>query len=237
MHTNKLLIDWESRTEGLTFQDALKKISRSFGRQAVLTTSFGKEDQLLTHVIATNRLDITIATLDTGRFFQETYDLFERTRSRYNCVIEVFYPDHLAVARLVSEKGPNSFYQSVQDRKECCQVRKVEPLQRCLKDKAVWVTGIRAEQSSFRRDMPMWEFDETNQVFKFHPLLHMTDEELDHYLDEWNVPVNELHDKGFPSIGCAPCTRAVEPGEHPRAGRWWWEQSNKECGLHANRPR
>lgn len=233
MDTNKPLIDWESRTKGLSIADALKTVNRAFGSSAVLTTSFGKEDQYITHLIATNALDISIATLDTGRLFEETLDLFNRTRSRYDIHIEVFCPDTKALAELITKKGPNSFYLSVEDRKECCYVRKVEPLQRCLKNKAVWVTGIRADQSANRRNMPQWEYDESNQIFKFHPLLHISDQELDELLASGNIPVNELHDRGYPSIGCAPCTRAVEDGEHPRAGRWWWETSSKECGLHS----
>lgn len=232
MSKENILVDWETRTRDLSPLQALKAVERAFGKKAVLTTSFGPEDQYITHLIATSGLELDIATLDTGRLFQETYDLFEKTRSRYDLNIRVFYPDCEKIENLVSKKGPNSFYESVNNRKECCYIRKVEPLQRCLKTKAVWITGIRAAQSEYRKDMPQWEYDAVNEVFKFHPLLHMTDEELEQEIEDKKIPVNELHAKGYPSIGCAPCTRAITEGEHPRAGRWWWESSEKECGLH-----
>ncbi|HET9432271.1 MAG TPA: phosphoadenylyl-sulfate reductase, partial [Chitinophagaceae bacterium] len=143
------------------------------------------------------------------------------------------YPDSFAVQEFVTEKGPNSFYESVDNRKQCCHIRKVEPLQRALKGNKIWITGIRAEQSNNRHDMPMLEWDEVNQIIKFHPLLNWTWGQVKQYVSRNDVPYNPLHDKGFVSIGCAPCTRAVKPGEDFRAGRWWWEDnSKKECGLH-----
>jgi len=171
--------------------------------------------------------------LDTGRLFQETYELIDRTRSRYKKNIEVFYPNTEKVQQLVTQKGANSFYESVENRKECCFIRKIEPLKRALAGAEVWITGLRAEQSENRNDMKIWEWDEGNKVWKFNPLIHWTYEDVLTYITENKVPDNPLHRKGFISIGCQPCTRAIGPDEHPRAGRWWWEESKKECGLHA----
>jgi phosphoadenosine phosphosulfate reductase len=218
----------------LIFGDAeqiLKAIDQK-SNQPVFSTSFGKEDQVITHLIASLGLDITIFTLDTGRLFEETYAVFDRTVKKYKMQIETFYPQREAVEALVSEAGPYSFYESVEARKKCCGIRKIEPLRRALKGKDVWITGLRKEQSANREQMKPIEWDQTNQIVKVHPLFNWTEEELDDYIDKHTIPINTLHAKGFPSIGCSPCTRAVLPGEDSRAGRWWWENSKKECGLH-----
>jgi phosphoadenosine phosphosulfate reductase len=155
------------------------------------------------------------------------------TNERYQAKIKAYYPEHVSIEKYITEKGPNAFYESVENRKECCQIRKVEPLKRALSGNAVWITGLRAEHSSARHDLKAIEWDDNNHILKFHPLLHWTTSAVRKYIDDNNIPYNPLHDKGFVSIGCAPCTRAVRPGEDFRAGRWWWEDnSKKECGLH-----
>lgn len=199
----------------------------------VFSTSFGKEDQVITAMIAAGKLPVKPFTLDTGRLFEETYEVFSRTIKKYNLKIDTYYPDTEAVEDLVSKKGPYSFYDSIENRKECCRIRKIEPLQRALKHNQVWITGLRREQSPNRNEMNCVEWDEVNQIIKVHPLFEWTEKEVEDFVSAHNVPVNALHKKGFPSIGCAPCTRAIVEGEDFRAGRWWWENSKKECGLHA----
>jgi phosphoadenosine phosphosulfate reductase len=189
------------------------------------------EDQVITHIISQG-MNVDIFTLDTGRLFQESYDLLDLTRKKYKLPIAVYFPDAARVESLIAQKGPNSFYDSVENRKECCFIRKVEPLKRALRDTKVWITGVRAEQSANRQTMELVEWDQDHQLIKYNPLLHWTLQDVERYLEENKVPINSLHRKGFPSIGCAPCTRAIAPGEDIRAGRWWWETSAKECGLH-----
>jgi len=204
-----------------------------FPDKVVFSTSLGQEDQVITQMIAANALDVHIFTLDTGRLFYETYDLLSRTIAKYKVDIKTYYPHTESVEQLVRSKGINGFYDSVENRKSCCYVRKVEPLKRALKGNSIWITGLRAEQSANRSNMSLLEWDEGNQIVKFNPLLHWTMDEMLAYIHQYNIPYNPLHDKGFVSIGCAPCTRAITPGEDPRAGRWWWEASHKECGLHS----
>lgn len=198
----------------------------------VFSTSFGKEDQAITYLIANNLLPISIFTLDTGRLFEETYEVFNRTLKKYKIKIKVFAPDQEDVQNLVSNKGPYSFYDSIENRKECCGIRKIAPLKQALKDAEIWITGLRKEQSSNRQEMNQVEWDEVNNILKIHPLFHWTNNQLDQFLKVNQIPINALHQKGFPSIGCSSCTRAILPGEDERAGRWWWEESKKECGLH-----
>lgn len=215
-------------------EEALALLAQEFLGKIVFSTSFGYEDQVITHFIFSNKLPIEVFTLDTGRLFNETYSVLNSTLERYKTPIKVLYPQTEAIEKLVSEKGPISFYESLENRKECCYIRKVEPLKRALKGKSIWITGIRAEQSDNRQDMPNIEWDEANQIVKFHPILNWTLEEVKAYIFKHNIPYNPLHDKGFVSIGCAPCTRAIKDGEDFRAGRWWWEQNDKkECGLHS----
>ncbi|MEZ4900696.1 MAG: phosphoadenylyl-sulfate reductase [Spirosomataceae bacterium] len=218
---------------GKTEIEALGLLAELFPGQVAFSTSLGYEDQVITDMILANEFDIRIFTLDTGRMFPETYLTLQKTNNRYGTKIEVFFPKNDGVEKLQSEKGPLSFYESVENRKECCFIRKVEPLNRALQGVKVWVTGIRAEQSPNRTDMEAIEWDEGHQLFKFNPLLSWTFEQVKGYIKANNVPYNPLHDKGFVSIGCAPCTRAIREGEDFRAGRWWWEdESKKECGLH-----
>ena len=196
----------------------------------VFSTSLGQEDQVLTHHIVINKFPIKVFTLDTGRLFQETYDLLAATQQKFKLPIEVYKPVHQAVANLVTKKGPNSFYDSVDNRKECCAIRKIEPLKRALNGNDVWITGLRQGQSQNRADLAFFEFDAAFDIIKFNPLLHWSTDDIKTYLNQYKVPQNSLHKKGFVSIGCAPCTRAIAPGEDIRAGRW--ETSKKECGLH-----
>lgn len=218
-------------------EEGLRWVSAHFGKKAAFSTALGLEDQVIAHLIGKNNLDIRIFTLDTGRLFQETYDVLDLTQKKYTTPIETYFPDAQAVQALVTAKGPNSFYDSVENRKECCHIRKVEPLNRALKGVEVWITGVRAEQSANRSGMTLVEWDEQHKLIKYNPLLKWTEQEVLEFVEVNSVPVNSLHKKGYPSIGCAPCTRAVLPGEDIRAGRWWWESSSKECGLHENNKR
>ena len=215
-----------------TIEETLGYFSHLFPGAVKFSSSLGQEDQVLTDIIARNKLDVEIFTIDTGRLFPETYDLLERTGYRYNINIKTYFPQAEAVQEFVNTQGINGFYHAIENRLSCCGIRKVEPLNRALQGCKVWVTGIRGEQSENRSQMPLVEWSETKQLYKFNPLLHWTYDEVLNYINQYHVPYNKLHDKGFISIGCAPCTRAIEPGEDPRAGRWWWEASKKECGLH-----
>ena len=220
-----------------SIEESLKALVREAPGQVVFSTSFSWEDQLISHFIFNNNIDIDVFTLDTGRMFPETYYTWNQTLERYGKKITAYYPNATLLQDFVAEKGPNSFYESVDNRKQCCHIRKVEPLKRALKGKKIWVTGIRSEHSLNRDHMPQVEWDEVNEVIKFHPLLHWTTQQVTDAIRAQNIPYNPLHDKGFVSIGCAPCTRAIKPGEDFRAGRWWWEDSTKkECGLHVHTP-
>lgn len=220
---------------GLNDIEFLRLLADKYPGQVTFSTSFSYEDQAITHQILANQLPIKIFTLDTGRLFAETYSVWSSTNAMYNTQIKAYYPNQDLLQDFVAVKGPNSFYESVDNRKQCCFIRKVEPLQRALKGNAIWITGLRAEHSGDRKDLPQLEWDESNQVIKYHPILHWTTEQVKQFISQNRIPYNPLHDKGFVSIGCAPCTRAVRPGEDFRAGRWWWEDaSKKECGLHVH---
>ncbi len=220
--------------QGFDAQQIIQYISSEYGQKAVFSTSFGIEDQVITHLLGTINSDVSVFTLETGRLFPETYYVWNRTLERYKLPIKAYFPLAEAVQALVTEKGPSSFYESVENRKECCFVRKIEPLKRAIKGYDVWITGIRADQSANREDMDFIEWDDLNKIVKIHPLFQWSLADVEQFLKEYNVPYNPLHDKGFPSIGCQPCTRAIQPGDDFRAGRWWWEdKSKKECGLHA----
>lgn len=220
------------KTAAFSIEETLSFLANEYKDKVVFSTSFGQEDQVITALIGQNNLPITIFTLDTGRLFQETYDVFHKTLKKYKTDIKNYFPDTTAVEELLNKKGPNSFYESVENRKECCFIRKVAPLTKALKGNAIWITGLRAEQSENRSDLAFFEYDAHFDIIKFNPLLKWTLEEVQKYIDDNNVPQNTLHKKGFVSIGCAPCTRAIAPGEDIRAGRWSWESSHKECGLH-----
>lgn len=233
MRLNKNEIE---KIETASLVEGLEIISDLFPGKVVFSSSLGQEDQVITDAIFKNELPVKIFTLDTGRLFNETYELLERTIARYKKNIQVYFPDAKDVEEFVTTKGVNSFYESVENRKECCSIRKVKPLNRALQGAEVWITGLRAEQSDNRKEMPMIEWIEDKRLYKFNPLLNWTYAEVLDYIKKFYVPYNPLHDKGFISIGCAPCTRAIEPGEDARAGRWWWETSQKECGLHVQAP-
>jgi phosphoadenosine phosphosulfate reductase len=227
------LADIAAKIKGKTPVEAMAFLADAFPGKIIFSTSFGWEDQVVTDMIFKNDLPIKVFTLETGRLFPETYYVWNRTLDIYKKPIHAYYPQAEAVQNMVSQKGPSSFYESVENRKECCYIRKIEPLKRAVQGNDCWITGIRAEQSANRTDMSDLEWDEANQILKFHPIFYWSLDEVKEYIKENNVVYNTLHDKGFPSIGCAPCTRAVQPGEDFRAGRWWWEdQSKKECGLH-----
>lgn len=195
--------------------------------------SYGAEDMVLTDIIAKEKLAIEIFSLDTGRLPAETYTLMGEVEKTYNTKPIVFFPKHEAVEQYVRTKGINAFYESVELRKACCHMRKVEPLQRALAEKQAWVTGMRAEQAATRTSLPTREYDAGNKLEKFNPLSDWAEQEVWAYIRMFDVPYNQLHDQFYPSIGCAPCTRAVAMGEDIRAGRWWWENADsKECGLH-----
>jgi phosphoadenosine phosphosulfate reductase len=221
------------KISNFTIAESLEFLANEFTGKITFSTSFSFEDQLISHYILSEKTPIEIFTLDTGRLFPETYKVWVATNEKYNTKVKAFYPNHEALEPWIAINGPNAFYESVEHRKKCCFIRKVEPLQRALAGNKLWVTGLRAEHSQNRNDLQPLEWDETNQIIKFHPLLHWTTEAVKAEIKKYNVPYNSLHDRGFISIGCAPCTRAIQEGEDFRAGRWWWEDaSKKECGLH-----
>jgi len=223
----------KNQLSGKSIENQLGRLAELFPGNVIFTTSFGIEDQAISHLIFENNLPVEVATLDTGRLFPETYKVFNETYKKYQKPIKVYFPDHEAVENMVTEKGPFSFYYSRENRLECCRIRKLVPLRRALKGKECWISGIRASQSDNRSQMDWIEYDEDNKLFKFYPVFNWTFEDVEKFIKENNVPYNLLHDKGFVSIGCEPCTRAVEKGENFRSGRWWWEDgSEKECGIH-----
>jgi phosphoadenosine phosphosulfate reductase len=220
---------------GLTMVDSLRYLTERFPGQVCFSTSFSMEDQLISHFILDAKLPITIFTLDTGRLFAETYSVWSRTNEKYGTRIKAFYPDRTVLEEYLNTLGPNAFYESVENRKACCQIRKVEPLKRALQGHAVWITGLRKAHSQQREEVGLLEWDNHNQVIKYNPLMDWTTDQVMEHIQKWAIPYNILHDRGFVSIGCAPCTRAIKPGEDFRAGRWWWEDnSKKECGLHVH---
>jgi phosphoadenosine phosphosulfate reductase len=227
------LKELKNQLDGFSIEDQLKKLVSLFPEKVIFTTSLGIEDQVITHKLFSNNIDVKVITLDTGRLFPQTYDVFSNTIIKYNKKISVYFPEYESVEKMVTEKGPFSFYQSVENRKECCRIRKVVPLNRALKGMECWISGIRAEQSDDRNNMDWLEYDKSKNLYKFYPLFNWTFDDIKNFVKENNVPYNSLHDKGFVSIGCEPCTRAVKPGEDFRSGRWWWENDGpKECGLH-----
>jgi len=227
------LKELSNQLKGLPFTESLRAIESLFPGEAIFTTSFGIEDQVITHAIFYSNIKIPVVTLDTGRLFPETYKVFSNTIIKYKKKIEVYFPDHKAVEQMVTEKGPYSFYESRENRIECCRLRKVVPLNRALEGKKVWITGIRAEQSQNRTGMENIEYDETKNIIKYHPLFDWSLDETEKYIKENLVPYNSLYDKGYVSIGCEPCTRPIIKGQDFRAGRWWWENDGpKECGCH-----
>ena len=225
---DQIAAEWDQ----LSPAQRLISLRRSVAGRLVFTTSFGAEDQALTHIIAEAGLDIELATLDTGRLFPETYDVWAATELRYGLRIRGYYPEQSALASYVTENGINGFRDAIQARKDCCAIRKVEPLRRALLGAVGWITGLRADQSDARQSVPWLAHDDGFSLLKANPLRDWSRDQVSEFLQAHNVPQNALHAQGFVSIGCAPCTRAIEPGESERAGRWWWEASSKECGLH-----
>lgn len=220
-----------------TLADRIAVIAQTVPGRIAFSTSLGLEDQAVLDAISTTDADIDVFTLDTGRHFPETLETLADSEQRYGRRIRVVFPDAADVEQFVARDGINGFYLSIEARKACCDARKVRPLRRALAGAGGWITGLRRGQSSGRTEVPFAEFDAGLSVLKLNPLADWDLARLEAYIAEHNVPVNPLHARGFPSIGCQPCTRAIQPGEDIRAGRWWWEQADgKECGLH-NRPK
>jgi len=218
---------------GKTSTEVLQWFLKEFDGKVAFSTSLGVEDQVITHMIAGIDKSAGIFTLDTGRVFPETYDLMDITAKKYDLTIRVMFPDASKVEEMVNAKGINLFYESIENRKLCCNIRKIEPLKRAFKGLDAWICGLRREQSVTRKDLQLVEWDEMNGLIKVNPLIDWTEEQVWDFIKLHNVPYNKLHDQGFPSIGCQPCTRAILPGEDVRAGRWWWENpETRECGLH-----
>jgi phosphoadenosine phosphosulfate reductase len=215
-------------------QEIIQLFFEKFKNKIAFSNSFGAEDQVITDMISKIDKSLKIFTLDTGRLFPETYDIIERTSKRYGIPIQIYFPDAMQVEKMVNEKGVNLFFESIENRKQCCHIRKIEPLKRAFSGLDVWICGLRRSQSITRNEVQIVEWDENNGLIKLNPLVDWTEEQVWAYIQENKVPYNRLHDKGFPSVGCQPCTRAIEKGEDLRAGRWWWENpETKECGLHA----
>ncbi|MDX8388271.1 MAG: phosphoadenylyl-sulfate reductase [Ghiorsea sp.] len=214
----------------------LKQAASEYAPNLVIACSFGAEDVLLLDLIAKHKIDIRIVTLDTGRLPQETYNLMDACRKKYNLNTNTYFPNAADVEKMVKQDGVNLFYDSIEKRKSCCFVRKIVPLKRALEGAQAWVTGLRREQADSRAEMSFIEDDKAFGIKKFNPLLEWSEKDVWEYIKANDVPYNALHDQFYPSIGCAPCTRAISVGEDPRAGRWWWEQEDavSECGLHAN---
>ncbi|MCY4299204.1 MAG: phosphoadenylyl-sulfate reductase [Flavobacteriaceae bacterium] len=222
--------------QDVSLDQGLSLLSVEGFEKIVFSSSLGQEDQMLTHVIFTNDLPITIFTLDTGRLFEQTQHLLEQTMTQYQKSIQVYHPDHQELEDFIQATGVNSFYRSIENRKACCRIRKTNVLKRVLKGADLWITGLRAQQSQHRQNLKRFQWDQQFQITKYNPLIHWTLKEINHFIDQFNIPQNPLHALGYPSIGCAPCTRPIKAGEDIRAGRWWWEESKRECGLHINEP-
>jgi phosphoadenosine phosphosulfate reductase len=226
----------KARLGTLSAAERLSLLREEVDGKIVFTTSFGIEDQAILQLINDRDLDIDVVTLDTGRLFRETYDLWAKTEQHFGRRIRAVFPRHDELETLVERQGINGFYKSREERTACCYVRKVEPLNRALNGARAWIVGLRADQSANRQDMGLITADVSNNILKLSPLFDWTRDKVFDFVSSHGVPVNSLHEKGFVSIGCAPCTRAIRPGEPERAGRWWWEdETKKECGLHVNR--
>ncbi len=233
MKNEKIISELNLKLKNKKQEEVIKYFLEKFKNKIALSSSLGAEDQVLTHMITSIDKSTEIFTLDTGRYFQETYDLIDETNKKYDIKIQVYFPDAHQVEDMVNEKGVNLFYDSVENRKLCCKIRKLEPLKRAFKGLDVWICGLRQSQSITRINTKLVEWDEKNKLIKVNPLIEWSEKQVWNYIKKNDVPYNVLHDKGYPSIGCKPCTRAIKPGEDLRAGRWWWEEpENKECGLH-----
>src|SRR6056297_167265 len=229
----KLIEEYNIALKNKSPEEILQFFLKEYGNKIGFSSSFGAEDQVITEMIS--RIDKTanIFTLDTGRLFPETYKVMEATRKKYGINVNVYFPDYKEVEKMVKENGINLFYESIENRKLCCRVRKLNPLKRAFSELDAWICGLRRDQSVTRNDIKLVEWDKYNQMIKVNPIYDWTEEMVWKAIRTKDIPYNELHDKGFASIGCQPCTRAIKPGEDIRSGRWWWEKpENKECGLH-----
>lgn len=233
MVNEKLIDQWNKEFESKSPVEILRFFLDHFKDKIAFSTSLSFEDQVLTQMIASVDPETKIFTLDTGRLFPETYDVISSTSNKYKVNIQVYFPNAEEVEQMVAERGVNLFYNSIENRKLCCYVRKLRPLERAIEGLDAWITGIRKNQSITRNDLKLIQWDDINKLVKINPLLNWTEEEVKEYIDAHNIPYNPLQKKGYASIGCQPCTRPIEPGEDLRAGRWWWENpETKECGLH-----
>ncbi len=224
---------WNEVLKGKSAVGIIAYFLLHFGDRLVLSTSLGLEDQVLTEMVLRQKRDVEVFTLDTGRLFPETYDLIARTNKYFGIRMKTYFPEPVAVEKMVAENGINLFYDSVENRKKCCGIRKVAQLPRAFAGMEAWICGLRKDQSVSRFFNKMVEWDGNNGLVKINPLINWTEKEVWDYIKMHSIPYNLLHDSGFPSIGCEPCTRAIEPGEDIRSGRWWWENEvHKECGLH-----
>lgn len=230
--TNEIL-NYRKKFKNSSPEEVLSYFLSTYSGFTTFSTSLGVEDQVITHLLVTSGLPFKIFTLDTGRLFQETYNILDLTIKKYNLDLQIFFPETAAIESMVRQHGINLFYDSLENRHHCCFVRKTEPLKRALQGMKVWITGLRKDQSVTRANAEMISWDSAYNLIKVNPLIHWSEAEVWDYIRRHHVPYNELHDQGYPSVGCTPCTRAVQQGEDIRAGRWWWElPSNKECGLH-----
>jgi phosphoadenosine phosphosulfate reductase len=217
-------------------QKVLEYFISNYKKEIAFASSMGAEDQIITHFLSQIDKSVRIFTLDTGRLFPETYSLISRTKSHFEINIEIFFPDTANIEKMVNSKGINLFYESIENRKLCCNIRKIEPLKRAFKGLKVWICGLRREQAVTRQNMQMVEWDNENQLIKINPLINWKEDDIWNFINNQGIPYNKLHDNGFPSIGCQPCTRSISKEEDVRAGRWWWENpETKECGLHAKK--
>jgi phosphoadenosine phosphosulfate reductase len=227
------IISLRQETTALSVEERLKWVADRFPGKIIFASALGAEDQVITDLIARLNLAIPVVTLDTGRLFDETYTLIQKTEARYGIRFRIQFPDRHAVESMVAEHGINLFRNSIEKRKLCCKIRKIEPLRRALSGFTGWICGLRRDQSVTRSDVNSADWDEANQMLKINPIFDWSESQVWEYIARHDVPYNELHDRGYPSIGCASCTRAIKRTEDVRAGRWWWEQpEQKECGLH-----
>lgn len=234
MSNNEQISEWNKELENSSAQEIISFFTSHFNEKIVLSSSLGLEDQVLTQMLSSYSPKTEIFTLDTARLFPETYDLIDLTAKKYKTKIKVYFPESKDIEDMVEEKGMNLFFDSIENRKLCCGLRKLKPLAKALKGYDAWITGLRRDQAVTRTDLKIVEWDENNGLIKINPLINWSEQDIWDYIKKYNIPFNPLHKKGFASIGCQPCTRAIEEGEDIRAGRWWWENpETKECGLHA----
>jgi phosphoadenosine phosphosulfate reductase len=234
---DKKLKNLIAKADNFTSQELIDFVLEEFGNKISLATSFGAEDQVLTDMLCKASSNPQTFTLDTGRLPEETYKVAEQTRQKYNIQIQVLFPDYEQIQKMVAEHGFNLFYKSIENRKLCCRVRKLEPLKKELSGLDAWICGLRSQQSTTRTGLEKVAWDKAFGLIKICPLADWTEKQVWEYIRANDVPYNELHPKGYPSIGCEPCTRAIKPDEDIRAGRWWWENpEQKECGLHSKKP-